>query len=522
VASSSSTRPAVPREASLAALHPDIAATWHPTKNGDLTPADVLPTSYERVFWQCPHHPTYAWQTQVRSRLRARRCLACAGQIATPETSLRARRPDVAARWHPTLNGALTPDDVMPGSGRAAFWQCAVDPGHVWKASVSDVSTARRGGCPFCSGRRATPATSLLDCFPEVAAQWHPTKNGALGPADVTWSCSRRVFWRCETCHYEWQSSIYNRGKPGTGNGCPACSGRVATPANSLLALRPELAREWHPTLNGALTPDDLRPGSDRRIAWQCAAAPSHTWWTSPNARTNMGSGCPFCAGHRAAPDTSLAALHPRLSREWHPKLNAPLTPHEVRPGTSRKVWWRCHRDASHVWESAIAPRALQGVGCPFCSHTVVSPRTSLAAQHPDVAAEWHPTLNQPLQAEDVLPGSGKRVWWRCAADPEHAWEASVYNRTSAHPTGCPICSGRVATEVTSLRARNPELAAQWHPTRNRPLTPDDVVPGSNRRVWWRCPAGRTHLWQTTVSNRARRGDGCPHCAGRHRKKKQA
>jgi hypothetical protein len=406
----------------------------------------------------------------------------------------------------------------MAGSGRTVFWQCEAAPGHVWQGKVVDASKARRAHCPFCNGRRVTPETSLVHCFPEVAAQWHPTKNGALGPADVTWSSTRRVCWRCETCQYEWHATICSRGAPGTGNGCPACSGRVATPTNSLLALRPDLAREWHPELNGALTPDEVRPGSGKRIAWRCAAEPSHTWWTTPNARTTDGSGCPFCSGRRAAPETSLAALHPRLSREWHPTLNAPLSPHEVLPGTNSKVWWRCHRDASHVWESLIASRALAGAGCPFCAGKVVTPRTSLAALHPDVAAEWHPLLNRPLQAEEVTPSSAHRAWWRCAADPSHAWQTSIYNRTCARPTGCPMCRGRVATARTSLRAQYPELAAQWHPTRNRPLTPDDVVPGSNRRVWWRCPAGRTHLWQTTVINRTRRGDGCPYCARRRKK----
>ena len=29
-----------------------------------------------------------------------------------------------------------------------------------------------------------TPETSLLGCFPEIAAEWHPTANGELGPGE--------------------------------------------------------------------------------------------------------------------------------------------------------------------------------------------------------------------------------------------------------------------------------------------------------------------------------------------------
>jgi hypothetical protein len=38
-----------------------------------------------------------------------------------------------------------------------------------------------------------------------------------------------------------------------------------------------------------------------------------------------------------------------------------------------------------------------------------------------------------------------------------------------------------------SLADVNPELAKQWHPDKNGDLTPDDVLPGSNKKVWWRC-----------------------------------
>ena len=35
------------------------------------------------------------------------------------------------------------------------------------------------------------------------------------------------------------------------------------------------------------------------------------------------------------------------------------------------------------------------------------------------------------------------------------------------------------------LSTTHPELAEQWHPTKNDELTPDDVVAGSNKKAWW-------------------------------------
>ena len=36
-----------------------------------------------------------------------------------------------------------------------------------------------------------------------------------------------------------------------------------------------------------------------------------------------------------------------------------------------------------------------------------------------------------------------------------------------------------------SLAKVNPELAKEWHPTKNYPLTPEDVPINSGKMVWW-------------------------------------
>ena len=41
------------KDYNLAALYPDIAKEWHPTKNGDLTVDNVTPKSNKKVWWIC-------------------------------------------------------------------------------------------------------------------------------------------------------------------------------------------------------------------------------------------------------------------------------------------------------------------------------------------------------------------------------------------------------------------------------------------------------------------------------------
>ena len=63
----------------------------------------------------------------------------------------------------------------------------------------------------------------------------------------------------------------------------------------------------------------------------------------------------------------------------------------------------------------------------------------------------------------------------------------------------------------TDLKARNPALAEEWDGIRNKGLTPEDVQPGSVKKVWWRCRKG--HSWMAAVYSRTA-GAGCPYCAG--------
>jgi hypothetical protein len=46
-------------------------------------------------------------------------------------------------------------------------------------------------------------------------------------------------------------------------------------------------------------------------------------------------------------------------------------------------------------------------------------------------------------------------------------------------------------TKANSLATLFPKLAKEWHPTKNAPLTPADVFPGTHKKFWWKCKGGR-------------------------------
>jgi DNA-directed RNA polymerase subunit RPC12/RpoP len=175
------------------------------------------------------------------------------------------------------------------------------------------------------------------------------------------------------------------------------------------------------------------------------------------------------------------------------------------------KVWWLCKKCAQS-WRATVNSR-VRGNGCPYCSGKKASEHNCLQTNNPALANEWHPTQNGNLSPKDVTPNSGKKVWWICKKKG-HEWPARISDRNKG--TGCPYCSGRYATKENNLQKVNPKLAKEWHPTKNGHLTPKDVLPNSGKKAWWICKK-KGHEWEAIVSNRNRRGDGCPYCSGRRK-----
>jgi len=428
------------------------------------------------------------------------------------KTPLSITHPELAAEWHPTKNSDLLPDKVPAGSSKEVWWQCSKGLDHEWQATVVKRTTERQG-CPFCAGRKASVTNSLASRFPEVAAEWHPTKNEDLTPNKVVAGSNKSFWWRCAMASdHEWQAKVTDRIR---GNGCPACSGRIATPATCLRALHPQLADQWHPERNGALTPDNVRPGSNEKVWWQCPKGGDHVWQAMVCNRTR-GRNCPFCAGKKVSITNALASLFPEVASQWHPTKNGAILPDQVVAGSNQQFWWHCPEGPDHEWQAQPCDRTKKNpTGCPFCSGQVVSITNSLTSLFPAVAAQWHPTKNGELTPDKILAGTHKSFWWQCPDCPDHEWQAPVVNRTRA-ATGCPSCCGLKVAISNSLASLFPDIAAQWHPTKNGNLTPEQVVAGSNKQAWWKCLDGPDHEWQAPPSNRTYSNQfSCPFCIGK-------
>jgi hypothetical protein len=102
------------------------------------------------------------------------------------------------------------------------------------------------------------------------------------------------------------------------------------------------------------------------------------------------------------------------------------------------------------------------------------------------------------------MEGHTSKKKWKCNLG--HVWEATIASRTGRN-TGCPVCDGKkVEIGFNDLKSHFSDVAIQadgWDP--------ESVTSKSGLKKTWKCDHG--HTWVEVISNRTRKGYGCPICS---------
>ncbi len=271
--------------------------------------------------------------------------------------------------------------------------------------------------------------SSLSSKNEELSKEWNQERNNGLTPDKIKPNAELLVWWKCERCCNEWQATVHERHRGG--KKCVKCK--------SLAVHRPELLKEWHPTKNGDLTLFNFTRGSTHKAWWMCPFG-SEYQMSIDDRRRRESCPCHCYSNNNINEINSLAAVNPKLSKEWHPIKNGYKTPETVFSSSrTEKAWWQCSKNKEHVWEAKIHTRHQQGQGCPYCVGKKVSKENSLANSAPELSKQWHPIKNGELTPADVTRSSGKVVWWQCSSC-NHEWEAYINNRVRCSGK-CPNCN---------------------------------------------------------------------------------
>jgi len=549
-------------ENDLQTINPSLAKEWNYEKNNGLTPVDVMSSSGKKVWWKCSEG--HEWQASIDHRNRGTGCPYCSGnKVLQDYNDLQTINPNLAKEWNWEKNGNLRPENFTKNSHKKVWWKC--NKGHEWQASISNRN--KGAGCPICNSERHTS-------FPEYAIVYYLKKYGF----EVLHSFKGRgyeldVYIPSEKTAIEYDGYFWHKNKTKIDleknkkcvrdgiklyrirEGLPLLNDssidfvvqenqkdlskilerilseivrtnidvdierdtiaienlrEYTEKENSILFSNPQIAKEWNYEKNGNLKPEHFVSNSNKKVWWKCQEG--HEWQTSIASR-NSGYGCPYCSGLYAIKgETDLQTVNPILAKEWNYEKNGDLKPEHFTANSGKKVWWRCQK--GHEWQTKITHRN-NGSGCPYCSgRKAVNGENDLQTLNPMLAKEWNYEKNGRLSPENFTANSSQKVWWKC--NKGHEWQSIIAGRNRG--AGCPYCAGKkVLKGYNDLETLNPTLAKEWNYEKNSGLNPEDVMPNSGKKVWWKCSEG--HEWQAKIQSR-NNGSGCPICRKIKSKKK--
>lgn len=187
---------------SLGQRYPELAKYWSP--ENEKSAFAVSPRSSVPHYWCCEHG--HKWSRTIAQQLAASSpCPFCKSE----GNSLFTRKPELSDEWDYERNH-IAPENVSYMSNTAFYWICPE--GHSFTATPAE-RMRRNKGCPVCK--------SLLKKRPDIAYEWHPTKN-TFGPESVTPMSHKEAWFICQNCHREYICEIAARVRR-KGPNCPHC-----------------------------------------------------------------------------------------------------------------------------------------------------------------------------------------------------------------------------------------------------------------------------------------------------------
>ena len=267
--------------------------------------------------------------------------------------------PNLVQEWHFENNAPFKPQHFKAKSNYQVWWTC--ENGHEFDAKI--ISRTKGHGCRYCAGNDVTEESSLAHLFPSIAAEWNYEMNGELTPEAISAHSNKEVFWKCPNCHSSYENMINDR--TGGGENCPYCAGKRVNHTNSLSKLKPDLAKEWHPTQNRK-GPDEVSLGSHYLATWTCKKG--HIYSSYVYSRVE-GRGCKKCyeeigrfQPHKVPFEKSIAKKKPFLLSQWDYEKNN-ILPEETPAYARQKVWWKCSNGCNWPQE----PNARNSSRCKIC-----------------------------------------------------------------------------------------------------------------------------------------------------------
>ncbi|UGQ11069.1 zinc-ribbon domain-containing protein [Yinghuangia sp. ASG 101] len=406
-------------------------------------------------------------------------------------------------------------------------WRCSTC-GHSWDARFGWRNRVYNPtNCPECFKRRnRAPGAgeALTDIDPDLAKQFRKNLSRPDRSPDNLRSMSHdKCEWECPQGHL-WTATVANRSN---GRGCPKCSGHGRSLFECKVAMLVEAASGLDVELDHRLR----LPGrnADRFDLFIPALSllidldPQWSHHTAASLSRDTAKTRATLAAGRQYTKVRARGLPP-IPIDGFPQ-------HEAGPGVDPLAWADAVGLALRLYDVAWVALTPTDVDAALTKASrlwqaaVAGPDITALDVAPYLAEEFTGNITNPGRGLDRMPpGCNDVCGWRClTCGCGHTWEGPLHSRTLSG-RGCRKCGYRKTGADNSrpepgksLADVNRHLAAQLIEVIEHPgWTAHDLLPSSNKRCRWRCPAvDCTHEWIAPSSRRSgqSKDGGCPQCA---------
>lgn len=427
--------------------------------------------------------------------------------------------PELLASWHLERNKGINPYELAPKSNHKVWWKC--EKGHEWKAPIS--SRTNGHGCYKCSRNKTIGGIknaalkrsgSLKIKHPELCRQIDNDKNGEIDLENISTGSNIELYWKCDFGH-SWRASVKTRVN---GHGCPNCTSKSSRLEMRLLSELKYLFNNvrWRSKIDGYECDILL---ADYNLGIEIDGK----YWHKEKLEYDISKNVAFeKAGYKLlrvrekglkiinnsdvtfkTNEKHLAIFHRVLNELMH------ILPRHEHSNI------RALLEAGKFRNNKLYKQLQSSVSKPIEDN-------SLSKVYPEICKDWH-SDNLPLTPDMFYPKSHNKVYWDCKIHGKYL--TSIAHRVNGR--GCPKCaiesrsaSTRAAAlnksgNISSISSLFPDLVKEWHPNRNRRLSPESFSHGSKKKVWWLCNKCGSE-WEAQIVNRTK-GSNCPRCSTRAR-----
>ena len=460
----------------------------------------ITPNGSKQRIVRCQCDCGKVFTTRLSSAQKAQKCRDCLDKE---------RRIDITGkRFGKLVVLSMADDYISPAGHRLSRCNCLCDCGNTVIVNMSGLVTGKTQSCGCLKN-----TAGLLKDNPDLVAKYDFEKNSEIGIdfETITARTSAKVWWKCKECSNSWFATVASQNDK-IEHGCPYCSGKLVIKGKTdLLTLFPEISKEWDYEKNGDLQPSDISSKSGIKVWWKCSEG--HEWKATVGNRTHNNSGCPRCNIENVNSFCEQAVFYyirkafpDAINSDQHLGIELDIYIPSIKTAVEYdgEVWHNSEkRKKNDEKKNAICKEAgirlirIREPRSPEINTCTVIHRTDSTSNE---------SLNQAInQLLDVL-GS------------------STINVDIDSDSGVILDQYATKKYENSLSYCYPDIAAEWHPTKNGRLTPDRISKASRRNVWWLGKCG--HEWQAVVSERTapekilkngrtRKLYGCPYCSGK-------